>query len=336
MRRVTRHPGPRTRRFAPLAALACLLPVTVGSVELSLGVYQRPEGAIAVHLDGESVDPYFAGKALLTALDLHVDARPAARAWIDWLLPYQRTDGGFDRLCRRQGQYQSCASADSDDATAAVWIELLVRCAPRRDLPPRWKASLERADRLLAAIRDPDGGLHRISASLPVSLLMDNVEVYSAFQAVRAYHARRGEAREARRWARRAQGLGRDILRTFWDPRSGFRPSTQERTEHGFYPDQVAQLFPLLARLRPARTVEAIRYGDWMARNRDAWRAGGATDYPWGLVAVAAERMHDRASVECWRVWAAPLRHGPHWNVLEEAIYASFAARSPMPPRCDR
>lgn len=297
------------------------------AVELALAGYQRPEGAITVRFQGDTVDPYFAAKALLSARDAGLDARQAARAWIRWLLPFQRPDGGFDRFCLKDGRFLPCAPADADDAMAAVWIELLARFALPAGLPNEWRKSLTQAERNLSTLRDHDTGVYQISSHLPVALLMDNLEVYSALKAMREFHNRRGEFGPARTWAARADKLAQSIQRTFWDPAAGFRVSTQNHDERGFYPDQVAQVFSILTDLTVPEASNAARYAFWMKANREAWLRQGETDYPWGLVALAAHRMGDREAVRCWCARAVPLRHGKHWNVLEEAIYLAFEAQ---------
>jgi len=72
---------------------------------------------------GDSVDPYFAAKALLAAQEAGLDVRKAAKDWIRWVLPFQRPDGGFDRFCLKEKGFLPCNPADADDATAAVWID---------------------------------------------------------------------------------------------------------------------------------------------------------------------------------------------------------------------
>jgi hypothetical protein len=297
---------------------------------LSLGPYQRGDGAITVGLDGETIDPYFAAKSLLAADAASADAGAAAAAWIEWLLPWQRPDGRFERLCRRDGAWVACAPADADDAMMALWIELLVRHAPEGGLPPRWEESLARADAQLRGLLDPATGVHVISRELPVALLMDNVEVYGALRAVAGHHERRLDGRAARAWRARADALAAAIERTFWTG-DGFRVSTQAGAPAAgapFYPDVVAQIFPLLTEL-PVPGGRAALYARWMADHRATWLDQERHDYPWGLVALVAARMGDGEAVRAWLERAAPFRGGARWNVLEEAIFAALAPATP-------
>jgi hypothetical protein len=298
------------------------------TAELALPGYQAEGGAIALHRDGATVDPYFATKALLAAREAGLDARVAAARWIAWLLPRQRADGRFDRYCRRGAAYEACAEADADDAMLAVWMELLTSFAPPTGMPAAWARSAARAEAHLAKLRDPVTGVYRISEAMPVSLFMDNLEVHAAFVAMRDRHAGMGHVARARRWRARGARLQRDVVALFWDPAQGaFRVSTQAQPGRGFYPDEVAQIFPLASGFPLPEGSESAAYARWMAQSRSAWLRQGERDYPWGLITLASLRMGDGATVLCWRARAAPFRHGEHWNVLEEAVYLAVEAR---------
>jgi hypothetical protein len=300
--------------------------------------YQDENGAITVVRGGEIVDPYFASKALLAARDADADTQRAATAWINWLLPFQRADGRFDRLCKQRGAFTACAAADADDALLAVWIELLVRSAPSTGLPLEWRSSLSKAFSYLSSLYDKHNRIFHVSKELPVGLLMDNVEVYSAFKAIGEYFALRGEDAEANIWKKRQDYLARGIFKVFWSAETGFRVSTQDHTEHGFYPDAVAQIFPLLVDLRAPNWDASASYQLWMKQYRETWLGQAPTDYPWGLIALIAYKMGDSPTVLCWRARAQPFRHGAHWNVLEEALYVALSARFPektlLAPAC--
>ncbi|MBR8313311.1 hypothetical protein KDW36_08870 [Burkholderia dolosa] len=308
---------------------ACGFALHAGAAELQLdGLYQRPDGAITVRLNGAGIDPYFAAKALLGASDAQLDAHRAARAWIAWLLPRQRPDGGFDRYCLNNGQYDACAQADADDAMMATWIELLARFAPPDGMPAAWERSLNRAAAHLDALLDKRTGVYQISSSLHVALLMDNVEVHSAFQALAAYYVRHADPARAAPWSQRADRLASAILTVFWrGSQSGFRPSTQRISDTSFYPAKVAQIFPILSGIQVPDQSNATLYAQWMRKYGKAWLQLAGADYPWGLIALVALKMNDSNTVACWHARSGPYRHGAHWNVLEEALYLAFESR---------
>lgn len=331
----------RLRRLLRIAccAAACGFALHASAAELRLdGLYQRPDGAITVRVNGAGIDPYFAAKALLAAADARLDAHQAALAWIAWLLPRQRPDGGFDRYCMKSGQYSACAEADADDAMLATWIELLARFAPPDGMPAAWELSLNRAGTHLDTLLDQPAGVYRISSSRQVALLMDNVEVHSAFQALAAYYVRRADYTHASPWSQRADQLETAILKVFWrGAQSGFRASTQRISDTSFYPAKVAQVFPLLSGIRvPEQSNETI-YAQWMRKYGKTWLQLAGTDFPWGLIALVAFKMNDWNTVACWHARSGPYRHGTHWNVLEESIYLAFESRiaEPVSPaRC--
>ncbi|AXF20266.1 hypothetical protein CUJ89_06990 [Burkholderia pyrrocinia] len=313
--------------------VACGFALHASAAELQLnGMYQRPDGAITVRLNGAGIDPYFAAKALLAAADAQLDARQAALAWIAWLLPRQHQDGGFDRYCVKNGQYSACAEADADDAMMATWIELLARFAPPDGMPAAWELSLNRAGTHLDTLLDKPSGVYQISSTLHVALLMDNVEVHSAFQALAAHYVQHADYTHAGPWSQRADQLASAILKVFWrGAQSGFRASTQRISDTSFYPAKVAQIFPLLSGIQvPEQSNERI-YAQWMQKYGKTWPQLAGTDYPWSLIALVAFKMNDWSTVACWHARSGPYRHGAHWNVLEESLYLAFESRMTAP-----
>lgn len=296
--------------------------------QLSLPYYQRPDGAITVRLHGDRVDPYFAAKALLAAREAKIKADEAALAWIRWAMPLQRADGSFDRFRLQDGEYFPYARADADDATLALWMELLVTFAPSDALPSRWERSFSKASRNLERLRDKRTGVYQISKTIPVALLMDNVEVYSALKAAAKYYARAGKPLKGKKFDGQAKKLKKSIISVFWQSGRGFRASTQDRSGNDFYPDQVAQLFPLLEGIESPEGSNQLVYASWMTKYRKSWVQQASLDFPWGIVALAADKMGDVKTVECWRALSAPFRHGKNWNVLEEALYTAFEGRT--------
>lgn len=298
------------------------------ATELTLAGYQRENGAITVHFQGERIDPYFATKALLAAHDTGLDVQRTATAWIGWALRHQRSDGRFDRFCIKSNRDIACASADADDAMMAVWVELLIKLMPSDGMPPAWTDSMRRANDYLEKLYDKRNGIYLISKAMPVGLLMDNIEIHNAFKTEERFHSQSGNLERAQQLAKRSEKLRENIVRVFWQPHTQrFRVSTQKHTKPGFYPDEVAQIFHLVSDLSSPHVDDKALYDQWMTANRNTWFKQSVTDYPWGLVALAADRMGDRATVGCWLAHARPLRHGQHWNVLEEALYQALEGR---------
>ncbi|WP_446809557.1 carbohydrate binding domain-containing protein [Methylomonas sp. 2BW1-5-20] len=316
-------------RLSLLIILGICYGQSLAAEPLKLAGYQQADGAISIFQNGDNVDPYFAGKALLVAHDAGLDIRAAAASWIAWGLQHQRADGGFDRFCRRDGLWVACAAADADDSATAVWIELIAKLAPGAGLPIVWLESLKRAQQLLDSLRDQDSRIYFISSKQPVGLLMDNVEVYTALLALSQLKQTTGELEQASLLAKQADVLANTIVQVFWQPcLQRLRVSTQSQTRPGFYPDQVAEIFPILAGIRIPGRDQAGFFKQWLNENRGQWFKQAKVDFPWGLVAIAADKLAEHESVNCWLTLAAQLRQGSHWNVLEEAVIESLTASS--------
>lgn len=312
--------------------LLALASSALTAAPLTLTGYQHPDGAISIFENSNDVDPYFAGKALLVAHDAGLDIQAIALPWINWGLQHQRADGGFDRFCRRDERWQACAPADADDSAAAVWIELLAKLAPGAGFPSAWLASIDRAQKLLKTLYNPTSHIYFISAQQPVGLLMDNVEVYSALLAASRLKQATGDPAQSLEFARQADVLANSIVRVFWQPcLQRLRVSTQKDIRPGFYPDQVAELFPILAELNIPDRDQGAFIQRWFNENQSQWLSQASIDFPWGLVAIAADKLGQQANIDCWLTLAANLRHGEHWNVLEEAVFESLHGKANRP-----
>lgn len=294
------------------------------------GCYQGPDGAITVSCSGNFVDPYFAARALLSARQAGLDITAPAQSWIAWLLPRQRADGTFPRFCRKEGEWEPCARADADDALMALWVELLYVMAPCTGMPPEWQRSAKLANTKLKALFDRKTGLYHIASDLPVSLLMDNVEIYATLREISRRQVCMHNKPAAQRSQRAAAKLRVAIMRTFRQPgQAEFDISTQQHTSKEFYPAAVAQIYPILFRMGsdPKRRQ---KFDVWMQAHGGQWLAQQHDHFPWGLVALTSADVGDTASAGCWRMNVEAFRHGPRWNVLEEAAFQSLS-QVPLP-----
>jgi hypothetical protein len=297
---------------------------------LALAAYEQPDGAVTVFSDGQFVEPYFAMRALLTAMQLGLETDVAARRWIAWQLERLDADATFRRYCRTPGSWTACGAVDADDAALALWIELLYKTTGTQPMPAAWRQSVARAEAALAKLYDLPRGVYVISTVLPVSLFMDNIEILSAFQTV---------ARDSPVARLRVARLRRAIDRVFWNADSLiYRVSTQALPPtRAFYPDVVAQLFPAVFGYGSPAQQSAGLVTRWMATHGREWLTTGDQEYSWGLLAVAAMRTGDRASAICWLGAAMSRRHGARWNVLEETVYQALSASLSIggaPPPC--
>lgn len=320
-----------------LFAVLTLAAAETQPANLDLRGYASPQGEIRTLFEGDVVDPYFATKSLLEARAAGMTIEGPAIAWIEWALSVQSPSGLFQRYCRGNSvgeTWQACASADADDAMLAVWLNLLAELSPSAP-DPRWSNSVERALDQLAQLYEPERGIYLISRQQPVGLLADNMEVIAAFRALARMYERQGDRVREHAMTEQATWLRQNVDAVFFDRKRGrYRASTQARSRWAFYPDEVAQIYPWLLDAPVAGAIATdAAYGKWIARNRKSWLALRSDHYPWGLVALAALRFDDRDSAACWLRMATPLRHGPRWNVLEEAAWQ--AVQSALSPGAD-
>lgn len=311
------------RLSALLAGGTCCAAALAGPrPTLDLAGYQDESGAITVQLQGETVDPYFALQALLLARDFGFDVEPPARRWIAWLLPRQKPDATFDRFCRRGPVWGPCKTADADDASLALWMKLLESFPGTLKRDTAWRASLRASKESLGRLRDPARGVYLVSPVYQHALFIDNLEVAWRLP------PRSAQARE----------LSRQIHAVFWEGVPGrFRVTTQPHERTGaFYPETVAQIFPLLTRFESLPASRGRYYAQWMREHRGDWLAQGKTDFAWGLIAAVALREGDPASAACWLREALPLRGGPHWIVTDEVASQVLAEAGVRPAPAER
>lgn len=308
-----------TLSSALMAALIFCCTVAGAAPRLDLGGYTDASGAITVLNGGDSVDPYFAMQALLLAYDNGMDISSPAEKFVNWLMPQQKPDGTFDRFCRgADKKWVSCKTADADDSLLAIWMRLLGTMPLQLRTIPAWAKSYSISEASLAHLFQPSRGIYMVSPVYLHGLFMDNLEVWSF-----KVHATRP--------APAADTLQRAINATFWDPeKKRFLVSTQleqKTQQEAFYPDKVAQIFPMLMDFPVPGGDSRAYFRNWMKIHRSEWLRQGDADYPWGVLAVLAVRNADQASARCWMREAIALRHGSRWAITDEASYQILASK---------
>jgi hypothetical protein len=201
-----------------------------------------------------------------------------------------------------------------------MWSRLLELTPAALAAHPGWQRSHAAARAALDRLYQPSRGIYMVSHLSLHGLFMDNLEVWW----LRAQASGPGAKVEA-------GALAKAIHSTFWNPVDGrFLVSTQlehRSVKPGFYPDAVAQIFPLLVGFPHLPQPAAAYYRSWMREHRREWLAQGATDYPWGLIAVIALQHGDTESAACWIARSARLRHGARWSVTDETAYQILLSR---------
>lgn len=310
------------------AAVLCgaLQSARARAAEFRPGTFQASDGAIVLTSGGNYVEPYFATKALIVAQDAGMDTHDAAEAWIRWALPRQTSLGLFRRYCRNRGEWRDCAPADADDSMLALWMQLLYRMAPAEGMPADWHRSIDLSWKQLEKLHNRRLGVYHVSQRNHAALLMDNVEVYSALKDIALAQSRFHQPAAAETQAR-AQDLAKAIDRIFWDHRARrFRPSMQ-KSRPAFYPDVVAQVYPWLADLSGPGQNARRAWEQWRSAFGPGWIERRYDEHPWGLVALAADKLGDANTAACWTSQSDIHRASASWNVLEEAAWQSLRAQ---------
>ena len=312
-----------TRAALLLAAGLWLAPAAAAAAEVpDWRAFRTADGSFATEIGGDLADPYFVNKSLIMATEAGMDVRPEVQAWLVWLLPRQRRDGGFDRFCgARTGQWVACLAADADDSMAATTLQLLTLARQRGWIAARHAARVAAAERaatgLLRSLRDDANGLYRVFAAQPTYYLMDNLEVLDALR------LRRDPAADALASAIRGQ---------FRDGAS-WRPSIPPIEPPRFYPHALAHSYlwhsGVLAPSESGADIAA-----WLAHHSATWLDRQTEHFAWGIVAW---NIHALAPAEagCWRlsVRQSPARLG--WTVLDAMADAALAHRG-VPAVCAR
>ena len=325
----------RTTRLASAGMLA--FPLLSGPASrVDLNGYQSEDGAITLKRNIAFVDPYFSTKALLLASQQGLNVQNMVQKWVSWLLPRQLPDGRFMRYCKPTAgaEWVACQDTEADDAMMAMWVALLAQTT-QGEMSAEIVRSIDRSLTQLESLRMADSvkntvtGVYAISATNAVALLMDNVEIYEAYSALSRYFTAHGPVWRGQTYSARALAVAEAIEAVFWDPLlKRYRSTTQARQADDFYPDRVAQLFPLLGGLPDVRRDRRSAYKAWLRMNKQRWLMLKADYFPWGLVAIAAKQMGDDHTALCWAANAGSLRAGPRWNVLEEVHYAVLSGHS--------
>lgn len=288
--------------------------------QLDLAGYMDETGAISILHGGNTTDPYFALQALLLAHDNGLDVSAPATKFANWLVPQQKPDGTFDRFCKSPGKsWVSCKTADADDSLLALWMLLLQTMPQKLNGNPAWLKSYAIAKKSLGQLYQPSRGIYMVSPVYLHGLLMDNLEVWSLKQS------------QPKAQQKEADDLAAAINNTFWrSANQQFLVSTQleQQTEKAqFYPDHVAQIFPLLVDFKLLPQPPRLYYQNWMRKHRAEWLKQGEKDYPWGLLAVLALRQSDVRGASCWLRENAAMRHSNRWAVTDEVAFQILASR---------
>lgn len=299
--------------------------------------YQAANGLVSTFKGGDSADPYFGLYALKLGREGGLDTRAVSVKFIEWGLGAQQKDGRFQRYCKSADKWAACGRTDSDDATLARWMELL-HAAGGAQMPVQWQSSFERADKALMKLRMSNGVFSVFTPGTPgydgYALFKDNVEVLSAFEQVARQAQAYGQVDTAAKFDKRSRAL-RLAMKTHFgaEPYQSKMALGASYDKERFYPHAVATPFAWLEGYYAAPNPKA--WSQWLTKHRKDWVANAKTDFPWGLIAVAALKGGQPKVATDWLRAYTPYRtKNEHWNVLEEAsaqVIEGWSARQPKP-----
>ncbi|MDO5626225.1 MAG: hypothetical protein Q4G71_16245 [Pseudomonadota bacterium] len=285
--------------------------------------FRTADGSYVVTVGGDVTDPYFVNKALIIALESGMDVRVPVVAWLKWLLPRQRGDGGFDRFCgARDGRWRACMAADADDAMAATVIHLIALAARQGLLPPPLARQALTASRkartLLDRLLDSSNGLYRVFADRPVFYLMDNAEVHAALVAARD--------------TAQADKLVQAMRKGFFVG-GRWHPAIPAYDKASFYPHVLSHSYLWQGAIAD-RASAASDMAGWLSQHSDAWLSRQGDRFAWGLVAWNISALAP-AEAGCWRQSIRPWSGRVGWTVLDAFVDQALESKG-IKPVCTR
>lgn len=288
--------APARRAQSPRMPVSSSADDTVAHVQFILDS-QRPSGAIAMRPDQGVINPYFGNLAARALLRASGHLLPVQR-YMNWYLAHLKPDGTIDDYHVADGQEISTGDADSTDSYAATFLSLVaawIEAGGDSEWVARNREKLDQVTRAITAVTDQDG-LTWAKPGYPSKLLMDNCEVYRGWLDWSRLMSSQGDHSSAALAHRRSEQV-RAALLSFRQPDGLWgwaitrRGSLVESDGHRFYPDSVAQVFPLVWGL----TDEASGFRA-MDAAQPTWRKLQAGDFPWLLTAYAAALAGDLES----------------------------------------
>ena len=278
----------------------------------ALAAFATGDGAYYTTIGGKVVDPYFVNKGFIVALQANAPLRGEFAQWIQWLLPRQRKDGGFDRYCLdSKKQWHSCMKADADDSMASTTMQMLALAAEKNWIPaeqaPAARKASSNARKLLNSLLNPSTQLYKVFANTELYYLMDNAEVYEGLRAVGASTA--------------ANKLAAAMRSQFYTGTS-WKPAIPEYTETRFYPHTLAHAYLWGNSILPANE-SAAAMAQWLAIHSATWLNRTGDQYAWGLVAWEL-RVFAPAQAACWRASLRPFSESIGWTLLDAFVDRSL------------
>lgn len=277
---------------------------------------QREDGAILTFSDrtiGKKISPYFAN---LAAAGLAQDPQKLERVqkYLDWYFKHLNKPDRFgaygtiyDYVVDEKGQEISTQNYDSADSYAATFLSLLQTYVEQGGDPQvllAHREDIEAVAHVIVSLLDRDS----IAFSKTydhTKFLMDNCEVYQGLKdfakiCENVFH----DQAEADTYYALAEKVRTSVLAGFSNNGDFYISVDGKGKNPGnwglWYPDSIAQFYPILYGLIPADSDQArylyykfnVYHPRWPELHADG------SDYPWVMVGYVAAMMHDWIKVE--------------------------------------
>jgi len=329
------------RQYAPGGATVMKGAVTLEDLLRSemewLKSTQRPDGAIAFDQKGRKVIPYFSNLAALPLLD---EDPASARRYMEWYIErlnkpdrfglygtvYDRFyDGGIERTTE---------DYDSADSYAATFLTLVKEYTEKTgDIAwvERHASDIDMVAGVIIALQDSDG-LVWAKSNHKMKYLMDNSENFRGLEDWARVLETLGRSGDAAYYHVRAGMVRQGIEDVLWDSRLGrymwAAGQNHKRVPRSniWYPDNVAQIYPIVFGLVPADSPRARELYGEVARRFPRWEQYVKDDpFPWTIMAYAAVMVGDAGRASAFidtteRKFIATGRPEP-WHSMESAFY---------------
>ena len=279
----------------------------------TLAAFSTGDGAYYTTIGGNTVDPYFINKSFIIAMKANAPLQTEFTQWLQWLLPRQRKDGGFDRYCfegqqKKRNVWRNCMKSDADDSMASTTMEMIAIAQQKKWLAAPQQAAARQASinarKLLNSLHNPKTQIYKVFADTELYSLMDNAEVYDGLRAV-------GDTASANKLA--------TAVRQQFYINSEWKPSIPDYDQKRFYPHTLAHAYLWSNSILPPKD-SASTVAHWLAINGNTWLNRSGDHFAWGLVAWALY-PHAPIQAACWRASLRPFNADKiGWTVLDAFI----------------
>ncbi len=284
--------------------------------------------------------PYFANMAALAMLSRREGHEPVRR-YLEWYLRHlnmpdkHKLVGTIYDYVKSDDAWIPTYGYDSADSYAATFMSLLLNYARATSdlqfMVDNFQQITDAAE-VLIKLQDKDG-LIWAKPGYYVKFLMDNAENYRGLEDASALMQALGRDDLAERYGLAAIRVAAGVEEQLWLEREGVYAWAMygrwwaRRPARKWYPDTVAQVYPIVFGLVAPESERAISLYSYLNQQYPKWMEGDFDDrFPWTILALVATQMDDdgRALVYLRNVNAQLVVDGKDrypWHAFEAAFF---------------